>query len=49
MRLRCSTDYEYSRKEVAEALGVSVQVVANIEHEALEKIKAALEERGITL
>jgi len=35
--------YEFTRKEVAEILGTTENVIARIEKEALEKIQKALE------
>jgi len=37
------SDYEFSRQEVAEILGTTVNIVARIEKEALEKIQKALD------
>jgi len=41
------TDYEYTLQEVAEELGVCRERVRQIESQALKKLKAALEAKGL--
>jgi DNA-directed RNA polymerase specialized sigma subunit len=42
-------NFEMTQTEIAQAIGVSRSMVNYIERQALEKLKKALEERGIKL
>lgn len=41
------TDYEMTREEIGDRLGVSRQTIADIEKKALLKLRRALRKRGI--
>jgi len=41
------SNYEYSIREVADLMGVSVETVRKIEHAAMAKIASTLFERGM--